>query len=119
MTKLSKAIEIATEQAKKASGNFKHGCVIMSGKTVISKGYNHLRNNVGTLSIHAEMEAIWRLDSDLHGSNKKAIIVRVNALGQLANSRPCTMCMCMLKENNVKTIIYSTSFGHLKMEQIL
>ena len=118
MVKLIEAIDIAVEQAKKANGTFKHGCVIMSGKNVISKGHNHVRNQVGTLSIHAEMDCLWKMDSDQY-SNKKAVIVRLsNADTKLANSRPCSMCMGLLRQHGVSTIAYSTSAGTIKIERI-
>lgn len=118
MVKLIEAIDIAVEQAKKSSGPFKHGCVIMSGKNVISKGYNHVRNQVGTLSIHAEMDAMWKMDSDQY-SNKKAVVIRLSNAGtKLANSRPCCICMGMLKQQGITTIAYSTASGTIQMEQI-
>lgn len=118
MVKLIEAIDLAIEQAQKSSGPFRHGCVIMSGKNVISKGNNHVRNKIGTLSVHAEMDAIWKMDSEQY-SNKKAVIVRIsNAETKLANSRPCHMCMNLLKQNGISTIVFSTSSGKIQMEQI-
>jgi len=118
MVKLIEAIDLAIEQAQKSSGPFRHGCVIMSGKNVISKGNNHFRNKIGTVSVHAEMDAIWKMDSDQY-SNKKAVIVRISsAETKLANSRPCHMCMNLLKQNGISTIVFSTSSGKIQMEQI-
>lgn len=118
MVKLIEAIDIAIEQARKSNGPFKHGCVIMSGKNVISKGNNHVRNKVGTLSIHAEMDAIWKVDSDQY-SNKKAIVIRLSNAGtKLANSRPCSICMGLLKQHGIATIAYSTASGSIQLEQI-
>ncbi len=118
MVKLIEAIDLAIEQAKKSSGPFKHGCVIMSGKNVIAKGHNHVRRNIGTLSIHAEMDSVWKMDSDQY-SNKKAVIVRLSNAGtKLSNSRPCSICMGLLKQHGISTIAYSTASGTIKMEQI-
>ena len=118
MVKLIEAIDLAIEQAKKSHGPFKHGCVIMSGKNIISKGNNHVRNQIGTLSIHAEMDALWKVDSDQY-SNKKAVIVRLSNAGtKLANSRPCSICMGLLKQHGINTIAYSTASGKVEMEQI-
>lgn len=116
MVKLIEAVDMAIEQAQKANGTFKHGCVIMSGKNVISKGHNHVRNQIGTLSIHAEMDALWKMDSDQY-SNKKAVIVRLSNAGtKLANSRPCSICMGLLRQHGVSTIAYSTASGKIMME---
>lgn len=119
MTKLAEAIDIAVEQARKSNGPFKHGCVVMSGKNVIAKGHNHIRRNIGTLSIHAEMDSVWKImDSDQY-SNKKAVIVRLsNGATKLANSRPCSICMGLLKQHGITTIAYSTASGSIQLEQI-
>jgi tRNA(Arg) A34 adenosine deaminase TadA len=118
MTKLIEAIDMAIEQAQKANGTFRHGCIIMSGKNVISKGHNHVRNQIGTLSIHAEMDALWKVDSYQY-ANKKAVVMRLSNGGmKLANSRPCPMCMNLMKQNGVNTIVYSTSTGTIQMEHI-
>ncbi len=119
MVRLIEAVDIAIEQAKKSSGPFKHGCVIMSGKNVIAKGHNHVRKNIGTLSIHAEMDSVWKImDSDQY-SNKKAIVIRLSNAGtKLANSRPCSICMGLLKQHGIATIAYSTASGSIQLEQI-
>jgi hypothetical protein len=58
------------------------------------------------------------MDSDQY-SNKKAVIVRISsAETKLANSRPCHMCMNLLKQNGISTIVFSTSSGKIQMEQI-
>ena len=119
MVKLIEAIDIAVEQAKKSSGPFKHGCVIMAGKNIVSKGNNHVRRNIGTLSIHAEMDALWKIMDSEQYSNKKAVIVRLSNAGtKLANSRPCSICMGLLKQHGISTIAYSTASGKIQMEQI-
>ena len=118
MTRLDEVVDIAIEQAARSTGNFRHGCAITSGKKIISYGHNHMRKNVGTYSIHAEMDALWKIyDSDLY-ENKKAVIIRLNESGKLANSRPCSICMQALKQHGVKTIVYSTVSGQLQMETI-
>ena len=119
MVKLAEAIDMAIEQGKKSSGPFRHGCVIMSGKNVISKGHNHVRRNIGTLSIHAEMDAIWKIMDSEPYSNRKAVILRLSNAGtKLANSRPCSICMRLLKQHGISTIVYSTSSGKIDMDQI-
>jgi len=119
MVKLIEAIDIAIEQAKKSSGPFRHGCVIMSGKHVIAKGNNHVRNKVGTLSIHAEMDSVWKIMDSEQYANKKAVIVRLSNGGtKLSNSRPCSICMGLLKQHGINTIAYSTASGKIQLEQI-
>lgn len=115
--RLSEAIDEAIECAKNAQEPFRHGCVILSGRKMVSSGFNHTRRQIGTFSVHAEMDALWCLDSDNY-DNLKAVIVRVSKTGYLGNSRPCDMCMAALRQNNVKTIVYSTVGGKICMERI-
>jgi tRNA(Arg) A34 adenosine deaminase TadA len=119
MTKLIEAIDIAIEQAWKSSGPFRHGCVVLAGKNIIAKGHNHVRRNIGTLSVHAEMDAVWKMTDSEQYPHKKAVIVRVSSAGtKLSNSRPCEMCMGLLKQHGVHTLVYSTPSGNIKMEKI-
>jgi tRNA(Arg) A34 adenosine deaminase TadA len=115
MTKLDEAIEEAVELASRSNGPFRHGCVVMNGKKIVARGNNHVRKKIGTLSIHAEMDALWKMDADY--SSLKAIIVRSSKTGMLGNSRPCDMCMNALRQHGVKTILYSTNNG-FAMENI-
>jgi deoxycytidylate deaminase len=115
--RLCEAIDEAISCAEQADQPFRHGCVIMSGKKVVSNGFNHGRKHIGTYSVHAEMDALWKLNSDAY-DNLKAVIVRVSKTGYLGNSRPCTMCMAALKQHGVKTIVYSSIGGRIVMEKI-
>ncbi|AGE59909.1 cytidine and deoxycytidylate deaminase [Acanthocystis turfacea Chlorella virus TN603.4.2] len=115
--RLHEAIDEAISCAEQTNQPFRHGCVIMSGKKMVSNGFNHARRNIGTYSVHAEMDALWKLNTDAY-DNLKAVIVRVSKTGRLGNSRPCTMCMAALKQHGVKTIVYSSFEGHIQMERI-
>jgi pyrimidine deaminase RibD-like protein len=88
--RLCEAIDEAISCAEQADQPFRHGCVIMSGKKMVSNGFNHVRKNIGTYSVHAEMDALWKLNTDAY-DNLKAVIVRVSKTGYLGNSRPCTI----------------------------
>jgi tRNA(Arg) A34 adenosine deaminase TadA len=118
MTRLHEAIEEAAEMATQSDGPFRHGCVIMSGKKIISRGNNHIRTQIGTASVHAELDALWRIQNTDAYENLKAVIIRSSKTGQLGNSRPCTMCYAALKQHGVKTIVYSTMGGKIAMEKI-
>ncbi|AGE54171.1 cytidine and deoxycytidylate deaminase [Paramecium bursaria Chlorella virus NY2B] len=118
MTRLDEAVSIAINQANRSTGNFRHGCVILSGKKIIAEGHNHMRRDIGTFSVHAEMDGLWKIyDSDLY-DNLKAVVIRITTTGKLANSRPCEMCMAALRQHKIETIVYSTACGRLKMEKI-
>jgi len=116
--RLIEAIDAAAELASQAEGSFKHGCVVLSGKNVVAQGFNHTRKNIGTLSVHAEMDALWKIqNADLY-DNLKAVIIRVSKTGVLGNSRPCPMCMNALRQHGVKTIVYSSFEGRIMMERL-
>lgn len=115
--RLSEAIDEAICCAEQVDEPFRHGCVIMSGRKMISSGYNHTRKQIGTYSIHAEMDALWNMDSDAY-DNLKAIVVRVSKTGVLGNSRPCSMCYNALKQHGVKCVVYSSVGGKIVMEKI-
>ncbi|AGE56192.1 cytidine and deoxycytidylate deaminase [Paramecium bursaria Chlorella virus NE-JV-1] len=118
MTKLHEAIEEASRLAAQTNGCFRHGCVILEGKKIVARGNNHVRTNIGTSSIHAEMDALWKIqNSDAH-SNLKAVIIRISKTGQFGNSRPCDMCYSALKQHGVKTIVYSSVGGRIAMEKM-
>lgn len=118
MTRLHEAICEAAEYARKSDGPFKHSCFIMSGKKIIARGNNHIRQQIGTSSVHAEMDALWRINNTDLYDNLKAIIIRSSPTGRLGNSRPCAMCMSALRQHGVKTIVYSSVGGRIAMEVI-
>ena len=119
--KLEAAVDLAISEAKKASGTFRHGAVIMSGKHVISAGRNHIRNasDTGLYSIHAEMCVLWKIPKNTpYLKNLKMVIVRVTNDGSLANSRPCAKCMHAIKQFRVHTIAYSTGASTIVTESV-
>ena len=117
--RLIEAIDAAAELASQAEGSFKHGCLILSGKNVVAQGFNHTRKNIGTLSVHAEMDALWKIQNADVYDNLKAVVVRTSKTGVLGNSRPCPMCMKALRQHGIKTIVYSSFNGHIKMERLM
>lgn len=90
----------------------KHGCIIVNGGAVQSKGTNTYRNQPGiiqeieALSDHAEINALKR-GSNLRGA--VAYIARVNNHGEPRQSRPCPDCLQALKDAGIKRIVYTVS----------
>ena len=116
--RLDEVVDMAIRQAARSSYHYRHGCVILSGKRVISAGHNDVRHRYGMVSVHAEINALWKIyDSDIY-DNKRAVVIRVNETGNLCNSRPCDACMRALKRHGVRNVVYSTSGGNLEMEVI-
>ena len=112
-------VELAKTQAEKSHHlNFKHGAVLLSGKKIISNGYNKQLNSInknafGYKSMHAEMNLIVNSKSQKNTNLKKinnlvAVVVRVSSDGSFRLSKPCDHCFNILKQNNIKKVYYST-----------
>lgn len=107
-------LDIAASVAANSDMNHKHGAIIVYKKAIISSGYNHC---VGTMSIHAEVDAITKLkgrekeilpDSELY-------VVRIGA-GQfnchLKYSKPCYNCQRFINKKGIKKTYYSTNYEY-------
>lgn len=103
-------IDAAMRQAELAVGTFRHGAVVLVGKRVVARGHNHVRGaaSAGVPSIHAEMDALWKLRDPPPSGQLRLVVVRLSKSGRLANSRPCAMCMNVLQRRGVHTVVYST-----------
>lgn len=68
-----------------------------------------------TLSIgcHAEEHAIQKYNFKRHKKCKKLhlVVVRVDDNGELCNSKPCSNCVQVLKNNNIRKVTYSVDDG--------
>lgn len=107
-------LSVARYFAAKSEANKKHGAVVVRAGSVIGKGYNKDRNNPMFVSPehikthcsrHAEIEAIrdanWRVDGAI------LYVARVNRQGRDRNSKPCKYCELVIKETNIKKVIYT------------
>ena len=116
----------------------KHAAALIDKKSVLSKGINYhhycgrllhsvntniisskdykefVRNNV-YLSIHAEEEAILKYFKNRPKGKKKLhmIVIRIDAYGDLTESKPCLNCIEIMKKNGVKKVSYSTKEGNI------
>lgn len=114
MGRAADGIAAACAQASLASGTFRHGAVVLEGRKVVSEGFNHVRGaaSLGLTSVHAEMDALWKLKRQKSSVRMLLVVVRLNKLGELAYSRPCEMCMRVLRRSGVHTVVYSTDDPH-------
>lgn len=111
--------------------------ILKSGKMISNPCCNSLRNtcrgaNVG--SLHAEAHAIInhfgkslsfnKKNIIFHQSEKKnnqnldLIVIRVNKLGEICNSRPCYNCLNLMKIVGIRKIYYSISESELVCENV-
>ena len=118
--KLSKSEEaflsVARYFAGKSSSRRKHGAVVVKSGRVIGTGYNKDRNSplfvspehIKThCSRHAELEAIRDASWNVKGA--AIYVARVNNQGKDRNSKPCGLCEVIIKETQIKKVIYTES----------
>lgn len=107
---------IARYMAKKSISRQKHGAIIVRGGSVIGMGYNKDKNNPLSVSPehikthcsrHAELEAIRDAKWNVRGAT--LYVARVNNLGQDRNSKPCSLCENIIRETEIKKVIYTRS----------
>lgn len=98
------------------------GAVIVRGGAVIGSGANRIgtntfvhrtwpRHRTACVSVHAEIDAIFktRRRVDLRGC--RMYVVRVTRAGITAGSRPCTMCMDLLGRYGFTDVNYTVDGG--------
>ena len=97
-------IEEAVRQATLATGQFKHGAVLMHGKKVIAAANN-------THKYHAERRALMVCPRH-YLKNKRAAecvmyVARVNNQGCTALSKPCPACQRVIEAMNVRVVFFT------------
>ena len=112
---------IAKHMSYKSPHEFKHGCVIVKGSRIISKGYNsnktHTKAPCPFKTIHAESHALLSIKrSKTMGAT--AYVYRGTKDGLNADSKPCIYCESMLRSAGIKKVYFTTSkypyFGVIK-----
>ena len=107
-------LSVARYFAAKSKSRRMHGAVVVKSGRVIGTGYNKDRNNPYYVSpehikthcsIHAEVDAI----RDASGNVKGAVlyVAIVNNHGEDRNSKPCIRCEAVIKESQIKKVIYT------------
>lgn len=121
---LCKAESLCTNPKQQGLKYF-HGAIGFYRRKVVSTGYNSrttswlqrlYANKVGIKNKvfeHAEIMAI-RKAKEIDA----LLVVRVTAKGDLADSKPCKICMEAIKDCGIKFIYYSNKNGSIIREQI-
>lgn len=116
---------IAVTEADRSQLPMKHGCVAVSSGKIIARGCNTYRTFSkdklirNCCSCHAEIDVIRKCIKLNIKKKIKLYVVRITENGNYRNSAPCNMCLHILKENNVHTIIYSTNEGTLQKYKLI
>lgn len=105
---------MAIEEALQSDHKTRHGSVLFKNGRIIQSGRNqycgmHRLRHFTTRriwSLHAEMDVIAGLPKYVT-KGATLVIVRVSRSGELANSKPCNICMSLIRRSDIKNIIYS------------
>jgi deoxycytidylate deaminase len=99
----------------------KHSACLMKGDKIISIGYNKyikesiINNNIVKFTIHAEIDALCKLDKKLIKGHD-ILIIRISKSCNLKNSRPCNSCIEKLKRRGIRKVYYSNEYGNIVCE---
>jgi len=108
---------LAVSTAEKSNHDkWKLGSVIWRGGSVISTGFNRVKNDPAIVedekyfqcTIHAEVDALRNAGET---SGAKLFVARVTKGGNLALAKPCNRCMKAIKEHGIKRVYYTDSNG--------
>ena len=120
MKTLNVALGMAIAEASRSDHQFKHGAVVVKKGKIIQSGRNqhcgidrikHFHGN-RIWSMHAEMNALWSLPRNItRGSD--ILVVRVNSKGDIVNSKPCYVCMGLIRSAGCKNTLYSNEEGDI------
>lgn len=111
-------IDLAINMARQSNHptGFFHGAVLVSRGKIINASCNKMRfskfatrfvEHHGYGTIHAEMGAILNIEPrNLSGGT--IYVVRLNSMGFLRLSKPCSMCQAAMSFVGIRRCIYST-----------
>lgn len=129
------------ELAQTSTMMSRHACALLRGKKILATGINYpsplirnlmcmdpseIRRYGLVLSEHAEQTTLSNYDRWKHRRGRKAIsvrklhlvVIRLNRLGQLCESKPCRNCVQYLQQYGIRKVTYSTENGSLYTENV-
>lgn len=120
------SLKLAIDEAMRSEHTtHRHGAVVYKSKHIIQSGRNqycapkrikHFNSNK-IWSVHAEMNALAGLPRRIT-KNADIVIVRVNKNGDIVNSKPCEICMGLIKSAQIRRVLYSTDDGTIHSEWV-
>ena len=128
-SRLRHMLAIAVQKAEESEFKFRHGAVLFCRNKVIESSPNKYRTvrwawkpirdkdpiEMGeqqSNNMHAEIGCMHNVDREIF-SKAEILVVRINQLGVLRNSKPCTMCQDAMKLKGVRRCYYSTGMNTL------
>jgi hypothetical protein len=102
--------------------NNSHIAFLVKKSKIVKIGWNRKRTHPkiakhpyhdGYVGTHAELDVIIKSGLDTLDDHSM-IVLRVDRKGRLANSKPCTGCLSLLKSYNVSEVFYSDGEGKIE-----
>lgn len=117
---------LARKESHKSSYKHKIGAVVISGGSVLSKGYNqirhskHLKDHIAwDESLHAERDALRKVKHKDSLVGAVLFVYREHRNGAPAVALPCSSCFKMIKNTGIKKIYFSQEkfpfYGEIKL----
>lgn len=119
--KIHKLVNIAKLEAHLSEMKVRHGAILFNNQHV----YQRTRNQQGTKfrrylvpALHAEALCLrdlrhLRKVRQKHSNRLNILVVRINCQSQLTESKPCAMCIHLMKENRIGRVYYTNGHGQL------
>lgn len=123
MYKFEDHIKVLIKLAQNSCLQYKHSACLIQGERIISLGYNKyikkniIQNQIIKSTIHAEIDALCKIDSK-YVRGMDILIIRVCNSKKLGNSRPCNSCIDKLCKRGIRKVYYSNKEGDIVSEFI-
>ena len=112
--------ELAYRRAQKSECKYSHCAVIFDGKKPVSIGHNRLAKQmmkrIGMHTIHAEHDALRKLNPKYDISQCAMYVYRFNNHGNPRFSKPCDRCVRRLKASGIKEVYYTVTMDDNSLE---
>ena len=108
----------AKNEAKKSLlRSHRVGSVIMSGKSIVSVGYNTKKTHPDcqtNYTQHAEFSACRNILHLSKRNNFTIYVVRLTRTGRVGISKPCPDCKSLLIQLGINRVVFSTDDGNME-----
>lgn len=122
-SKLDESIEKLIKLACNSPIQYRHSACLLKGNKVYSFGINrfirevYLNNQMIKFTVHAEMDALYKLDNK-NVKGMDLLIIRIGRSLELRNSRPCNSCIEKMAQRGIRKVYYSNNKGEIVYEFI-
>lgn len=114
--------KLRKEKEKSNHHQHKLSAVLLYKGRPISFGFNDkfrthpkIKQYSEVKTVHAEMAALLKIQHQPELISECVMVVyREDRFGQPANSKSCPVCVAMMKDFGIKTVIYSTKDGFVE-----